>query len=906
MVTPPRQARRHKQTTTARTDERFRAVYAASPAGIVETDLRQKIVHCNGAFASMVGLSEPAIVGRYGFEFLHPDGPEPDVEGLASLLAGVTSSHTEQRLLARADGSALPVVLDWAVVSGGDGEPASFVCVVTDISVQAAMHADLVRARLRAEVLWSSAPIGVVEGSVDGTILAVNESLAAMLGYRPEQLVGTPVADLSAPELRSEVRASMSKLISGEHVSAERRYVASDGRLIPVHVSASVQHDEHGEVSRVTGFVVDMSASHAQRTALEVALQEVAASHAELARRQGVTDALLETVDVGIIFCDADGQAIIRNRAEREMIGLDDPGNTLHAERLAPVVDVLDVDGIPVALQDQPLMRALRGEVIGAVDLLLGPAGGPYREVVARGSQITDATGAVHGAVVSVNDVSAERNVARTLADEHRQPLEAQRLGQLGSFTFEVASETFRCSEEIYRIWGLPQGADLAAARRTMIHPEDLDRVLAEWDAVLRRGGRTEVHYRITRPDGALRHLRVVAEAVLDSAGQPHSMQGTHLDVTDLTLAQRDAVEANAFFQAVLAATPDYTFVTDLATGAVVFGTPQQEVLGLSSEQLEALGPDAIATLIHPDDQPRLRAANSEAVVLDDGQVLHIRYRARHANGEWRWLSRRVTPFRRDPTGLVMQVLGVVRDITDVVQVEETLTHAALHDSLTGLPNRALLIDRLDSALARAERDRREVAVLFCDLDGFKRVNDTAGHAAGDAVLLETSQRLTQALREYDTVARIGGDEFVIVVEPWNRTSTEQPTIEQDRLVALKVADRVADALRQPITRRRRRVFGHRQHRCHLRRPLRARHHEASHRRPGAARRRHRHVPGEKPRQGPIRSLRARTTYRPCRARPRRTTPPPGAPAPGSASCRRQVGTEAIRRDAERRISARL
>ena len=201
-----------------RTDERFRAVYAASPAGIVETDLRQRVVHCNGAFASMVGLSEPAIVGRYGFEFLHPDGPEPDVEGLASLLAGDTSSHTGQRLLARADGSALPVVLDWAVVSGGDGLPPSFVCVVTDISVQAAMHEDLVRARLRAEVLWSSAPIGVVEGSVDGTILAVNESLAAMLGYRPEQLVGTPVADLSAPELRSEVRASLSKLISGEHV----------------------------------------------------------------------------------------------------------------------------------------------------------------------------------------------------------------------------------------------------------------------------------------------------------------------------------------------------------------------------------------------------------------------------------------------------------------------------------------------------------------------------------------------------------------------------------------------------------------------------------------------------------------------------------------------------------------
>ena len=794
----PRRSHR-EQAATVQEDERFSVVYAACPAGIVETDLHQRITHCNSAFATMVGLTEPDIVGRAGSQFLHPDGPKADVEGLASLLAGTVTSHTGQRLLARADGTALPVVLDWAVVRDVHGQPASFVCVVTDISAQAAMHTDLVRARERAEVMWTNAPIGVVEGSIDGTILAVNEALATMLGYQPEQLVGRPIADLSDPVLRPEVRASMGKLLNGELITAERRYLAADGRLIPVHVSTSVQRDEHGHVTRVTGFVVDMSAAHTQRTALQVAVQEVASAHTELARRQGLTDALLETVDIGIIFCDADGQAIIRNRAERRMIGLDDSGYSLHPEGLAPAVDVLDTAGNRIPVNDQPLMRALRGDDVGPVDLLLGPPGGPYREVIARGSQITDAAGDVHGAVVSVNDVTAERTTARALAEEHSQLAEAQRLGKLGSFTFDVATETFRCSEELYRIWGLAQGADLAAARRSMIHPDDLERVLAEWDAVLRRGGRTEVQYRITRPDGQLRYLRVVAESALDADGQPRSLQGTHLDVTDLTTAQRDAVEANTFFQAVLAATPDYTFVTDLATGAVVYGTPQQEVLGLTSSQLAALGGEAISTLIHPDDQLRLRAANAEAAVLDDGQVLQLRYRARHANGEWRWLSRRVTPFRRDPSGLAIEVLGVIRDITDVVQVEETLTHAALHDSLTGLPNRALLIDRLDSALARAERDRREVAVLFCDLDGFKRVNDTAGHAAGDAVLLETSQRLLHALREYDTVARIGGDEFVIVVEPWNRVSTEQPTIEQDRLVALKVADRVADVLRQPI-----------------------------------------------------------------------------------------------------------
>jgi GGDEF domain-containing protein len=140
------------------------------------------------------------------------------------------------------------------------------------------------------------------------------------------------------------------------------------------------------------------------------------------------------------------------------------------------------------------------------------------------------------------------------------------------------------------------------------------------------------------------------------------------------------------------------------------------------------------------------------------------------------------------------------------VQAEDRLTYAALHDDLTGLPNRALLVERLDAALTRSGRDGREVGVLFCDLDGFKNVNDTGGHAAGDAVLLEITRRLTSVLRDNDTVARVGGDEFVIVVEPWSRTnlvpeqSEHEPGADRYRELAVHVAERVAEALRLPIT----------------------------------------------------------------------------------------------------------
>jgi diguanylate cyclase (GGDEF)-like protein/PAS domain S-box-containing protein len=400
---------------------------------------------------------------------------------------------------------------------------------------------------------------------------------------------------------------------------------------------------------------------------------------------------LLETIDVGIVSCDAMGVFILSNRAEREIFGLQDGLEGLLPEHLGPLIDVFDSAGKALTVEEYPLMRTLRGELASPADVRVGPAGGPYREIVVRASRITGAAGELVGAVAALTDVTAERTASRALTEERRK----------------------------------------------------------------------------------------------------------------LAVAEEDARRANNFLNAVLSATPDYTFVTDLASGAIIYGSRDKDVLGLTSEQLQALEPQDGTALIHPEDHVRLHAVNVAAADLDDGQVLQLRYRGLHADGQWRWVNRRVTPFRRDGSGRVIEVLGVVRDVSDVVQAEERLTYATLHDDLTGLPNRTLLVDRLDAALTRSERDGQEVAVLFCDLDGFKNVNDTAGHAAGDAVLLEIARRLNSVLRAGDTVARVGGDEFVVVVEPWSRELTvtaTAPAVAPPAALAVLVAERVAAVLRPPMT----------------------------------------------------------------------------------------------------------
>ena len=295
----------------------------------------------------------------------------------------------------------------------------------------------------------------------------------------------------------------------------------------------------------------------------------------------------------------------------------------------------------------------------------------------------------------------------------------------------------------------------------------------------------------------------------------------------------------------------------DEATGVITWSD------GLfAMHELDPMGfPDGYAqaaSRVHEEDRPAVDAALDACRQSDE--PVRFRYRVcRAGDGALRWFDSHARGVFED--GVLVRRVGAVADITEIVQAQDQLSHDALHDSLTGLPNRALLLDRLGAAMLRSERQAREIAVLFCDLDGFKAVNDTAGHAAGDMLLIETARRLRDVVREGDTVARVGGDEFVLIIEPWTRTAGEKmavsstSTSSRDRLVALGVTTRVVNALRGPmeIDGVEHQVSG--QRRIDL--PVGRGHEELRrhHRGRGVGRSGRRHVPSQAPGQGPLRGL---------------------------------------------------
>ena len=178
--------------------------------------------------------------------------------------------------------------------------------------------------------------------------------------------------------------------------------------------------------------------------------------------------------------------------------------------------------------------------------------------------------------------------------------------------------------------------------------------------------------------------------------------------------------------------------------------TPSERDRGLNGER------------IHPEDLRRLRSSFVHAKPPGPNTPVTTA-RTMHKDGKWRWLEFSVTDLRDDPS--VRGYVVVARDVTERKDVEEQLVHQALHDALTGLPNRALFLDRLGLALSRLERRPGLAAVFFLDLDYFKVVNDSLGHSAGDQVLVAVAARLQSSLRDGDTAARLGGDEFAVLCD---------------------------------------------------------------------------------------------------------------------------------------------
>jgi diguanylate cyclase (GGDEF)-like protein/PAS domain S-box-containing protein len=331
------------------------------------------------------------------------------------------------------------------------------------------------------------------------------------------------------------------------------------------------------------------------------------------------------------------------------------------------------------------------------------------------------------------------------------------------------------------------------------VHPDDREHALELYREAVRSGTPYRDEYRLLDADGKERWFHDRTVVVHDDRGAPIEIQGVIHDITDRKAAEQALLEsearlraAEARYRTLVEQLPLAIYVNDLDdAGSALYRSPSTEAITGRSPEEWAADAGLLGKIVHPDDRERVVAELAAATA--SGAPVSTEYRIVRPDGSVVWVLDESAVVQDGDAGRPCRQ-GYLLDMTAHRRAEQELAHVAEHDPLTGLPNWAMFQQRVREAVARAESAGRGAAVLLVDLDDFKLVNDSFGHAAGDALVVEAARRLVEAVEDAGAVSRLGGDEFAILLADLHPGRGGGGT----GLAADAMAERVRAALRAP------------------------------------------------------------------------------------------------------------
>lgn len=610
-------------------------------------------------------------------------------------------------------------------------------------------------------IVMSSAD-GVVACDTDGTVVWCNAVAAETLGLPRDEMLGRPLTAFVTPDAQ-DVAALQQLLVAGGDTGA---FVTSvqrgDGRPLRLSAVGAVRRDAQGRIVGTAMILREVTAEERLQRELSQAVARSRARFDQSAQPQALLDIEGRILEVNDAACELLGWS------REELVG----------RRCTELVHSADPDEVrrQLDLLRAGSMRAASLETTGVCK------DGRQIPILVDVTAVRDPDGKTYELAVFGRDLRELREAERRLSSREAFFRGLQRAAADVTMVTDAEGALRYVTPSVTQVLGYEPDQVFDVLLRSLVHSGDMAGQEERRRRVLEvPGARERGTVRLRDVKGRWRWFDITAT----NSVQDPDIGGIVVNLREVTPeidAQHALRESEARYRAI-AETAQEGILAVSPEGETLFANERlAEILGLSLDEVYALGGTGIFPSADVGQAGRRLGARRPQTGPERSDVPY-----RHPDGTERVLLVSASPLS-SADGSVLGSLAMVSDVTEQRAAVETLRRQALHDALTGLPNRLLFVDRLTLAAARQRRTSRGgTAVLFLDLDNFKLVNDRHGHETGDRVLVEVASRLAHAVRGTDTVARLGGDEFAVIC------------VGTDSATAGLVASRIQQEFKEPI-----------------------------------------------------------------------------------------------------------
>jgi diguanylate cyclase (GGDEF)-like protein/PAS domain S-box-containing protein len=736
--------RKFAQQAMNRSEKMKAAVLDSALDAVISMDHEGKIIDFNRAAERTFGYSRERAVGQEMAQLVIPSHlREAHRKGLNHFLTTGEAAIFGKRIELTAvheSGREFPVELEVVplVVNGN----AVFTGYIRDITERKRVEAEMLRDKQRLDFALEGSNLALWDTDITTGRVYLSKEAANMLGDPAREML-TTVDELFAlvhSEDAEELRNMSCEVVQGRipEYRAEHRVKARSGEYKWILTRGKVvERDANGRALRMAGTSSDIT----DRKQAEDALKE----------SEEKFRLITENVRDLVAMLDVNGKRIYNSPSYRSFFSDAaiargaDSFREIHPEDRERVRQVFR-DTVATGIGRRTQYRFLLED-------------GSVRHIESEGSAILDASGKVSYVVVVSRDITERMIAEKALRNsEERFRSLVQNLSDMITI-HDAQGITHYESPSAARILGYGPGGLIGKSPFDTIHPKDVARVKSAFQDLLQTTKPLALNdFRYRRADGTWIHLEVMGINLLDHPAVKGVVL-TSRDITGRKRAEHLLRESEQRFRDVVNAAGEYIWEVDIHWNYTYASERVERTLGYSEQEL--LG-RSFFSLMPEGEANRVREWFREKV--PEGQSFrYLEHKTRTKYGDVIWQQVSGVPILGGH-GRALGYRGTALDITDRKRAEARIEYLATRDALTDLPNRMLLNDRVEQAIVNAHRNFESFALLFIDLDRFKNINDSLGHHVGDQMLKQVAERLLHCVRERDTVARPGGDEFVVAI----------------------------------------------------------------------------------------------------------------------------------------------